>query len=101
MDYEAHVTEEEVHDQPTEGARRVVKRVRVVRRLVVNGQVVHEASAEQVVDPATDTASTAAALQEALGRSDPQTLAALADASASEPSSDGEDQPTDPFLPHG
>jgi TM2 domain-containing membrane protein YozV len=75
--YETHVAEEE-HDHPAGGARRVVKRVRVVRRLVVNGQVVQEASAEQVVDADADTAATAASLQQTLGTTDSETLAALA-----------------------
>jgi TM2 domain-containing membrane protein YozV len=64
--------------EPVEGARRLVKRVRVVRRLVVNGQVVQETSAEQVVDPEADTATTAAALRESLGTVDSETLAEFA-----------------------
>jgi hypothetical protein len=93
--YEAHVTEE-LHDQPNEGTRRVVKRVRVVRRLVVNGQVVHEASAEQIVDPDADTTETATALREALGSTDPETLAALANVPLPEAPSDVTDPPPDP-----
>jgi hypothetical protein len=51
--------------------------VRVVRRLVVNGQVVQEATAEQVVDADADTTATVANLQQTLGTTDPETLAAL------------------------
>jgi hypothetical protein len=66
--------------QPDAGAAsttRRVKRVRVVRRLVVNGQVVQEATAEQVVDADADTTATVANLQQTLGTTDPETLAAL------------------------
>lgn len=79
--FESHITEE-AHEPAEDSGRRVVKRVRVVRRLVVNGKVVHEATAEQVVDADTDTAATAATLQHALGSSDAQTLAALANSGA-------------------
>jgi TM2 domain-containing membrane protein YozV len=89
--YESQVMEE-VHDQPNEGTRRMVKRVRVVRRLVVNGQVVHEASAEQVVDPDADTEGTAETLRQALSTSDAETLAALANASLPEPPASASEQ---------
>jgi TM2 domain-containing membrane protein YozV len=79
--FESHVTEE-AHEPAEDPGRRVVKRVRVVRRLVVNGKVVHEATAEQVVDADADTAATAATLQHALGSSDAQTLATLANSGA-------------------
>lgn len=94
--YQAHVTEEE-HEQPAAGARRVVKRVRVVRRLMVNGQVVQEASAEQVVDADADTAATAASLQQTLGSTDPETLAALAANAGA--NLDGEATPPAPGTP--
>jgi hypothetical protein len=55
-----------------------VKRVRVVRRLMVDGKVVQETAAEEVVDADADTAATAARLRESLGATDPDTLAALA-----------------------
>jgi hypothetical protein len=56
---------------------RRVKRVRVIRRLVVNGQVVREVAAEQVVGADVDTMATAANLQESLGTTDEATLKAL------------------------
>ncbi|HEV7129597.1 MAG TPA: NINE protein [Ktedonobacterales bacterium] len=56
---------------------RMVKRVRVVRRLVVDGKVVHEAIAEQVVEPGVDTAATAMSLREALRGGDGPRIAAL------------------------
>jgi hypothetical protein len=50
----------------------------VVRRLVVNGQVIEEATAEQVVDAGADTAATARSLQESLRGNDfQQRIAAL------------------------
>jgi TM2 domain-containing membrane protein YozV len=75
--YESHITEVE-GDHEAGSSKRIVKRVRVVRRLVVNGQVVHEATAEQVVDADADTDATARNLQATLGSADPQTLASLA-----------------------
>ena len=57
---------------------RTVKRVRVVRRLMVDGKVVQETAAEEVVDADADTAATAARLREELGATDPDTLASLA-----------------------
>lgn len=75
--YESHITEV-VGDHEAETTKRIVKRVRVVRRLVVNGQVVHEATAEQVVDADADTDATARTLQATLGSADPQRLASLA-----------------------
>lgn len=65
--YESAVTED-LHDHMTDtGSHRIVKRVKVVRRLVVNGKVVEEATAEQVVDANADTSATARSLQESLG----------------------------------
>ncbi|HEY7984908.1 MAG TPA: hypothetical protein VID73_12110, partial [Ktedonobacterales bacterium] len=57
---------------------RTVKRVRVVRRLMVDGKVVQETAAEEVVDAGADTTAAAARLREALGATDPDTLASLA-----------------------
>jgi TM2 domain-containing membrane protein YozV len=78
-DYQAHIAEEPHPDAEAAGAepRRVVKRVRVIRRLVVNGQVVRETSAEQVVDGDADAQETAANLQRTLSTADPDTLQAL------------------------
>jgi hypothetical protein len=61
-----------------EPEHRTVKRVRVVRRLMVDGKVVQETAAEEVVDADADTAATAARLREELGTTDPDTLASLA-----------------------
>jgi hypothetical protein len=85
-DYQAHVTEEvgSAAAAPDADPRRIVKRVRVVRRLMVNGQVVRETSAEQLVDADADTQETAASLQRTLATADPDTLQSLAaDLSAS------------------
>jgi hypothetical protein len=76
--YQADVSEE-LHDRWTDtGSHRIVKRVKVVRRLVINGQVVEEATAEQVVDADADTSATARSLQESLRGGDiQQRIAAL------------------------
>jgi hypothetical protein len=78
-DYQAQVTEEAHPDSRAPNAEqlRLVKRVRVVRRLMLNGQVVRETSAEQVVDADTDTQETAAKLQRSLASADAETLQAL------------------------
>jgi hypothetical protein len=69
---------------------RRVKRVRVIRRLVVNGQVVREVAAEQVVGADVDTMATAANLQESLGTTDEATLKALVENVDLNLSGDGE-----------
>jgi hypothetical protein len=93
-------TAPETIGQPATEGRRVVKRVRVVRRLVVNGQVVHEAAAEQVVDADADTTATVASLQQALGSADSETVAALtAGLPARNPAQQGGEPPTAPDWP--
>lgn len=56
----------------------LMKRVHVLRRLVVDGQVVQEREVEEIVPAETDTAATAAALGETLGHASPEQVAQLA-----------------------
>jgi TM2 domain-containing membrane protein YozV len=55
-----------------------MKRVRVVRRLVVDGEVVQEQVVEEIVPADTDTAATAEHLRESLGHATPEQIAQMA-----------------------
>jgi TM2 domain-containing membrane protein YozV len=55
-----------------------MKRVRVVRRVVVDGKVVREQVVEEIVPVDTDTATTAAHLRESLGHATPEEIAQMA-----------------------
>ncbi len=55
-----------------------MKRVRVVRRLVVDGEVVQEQVVEEIVPADTDTATTAEQLRESLGHATPEQIAQMA-----------------------
>ncbi len=89
----SHFTEE-VHEAQAETTHRTVKRVRVIRRLLVNGQVVQEATAEEIVDSDADTAAAAARLREALGQADTATLAALSEGQLASGSDTGGEGPS-------
>jgi hypothetical protein len=89
----SHFTEE-VHEAQAETTHRTVKRVRVIRRLLVNGQVVQEATAEEIVDSDADTAIAAARLREALGQADTATLAALSEGQLASGSETGGESPS-------
>ena len=55
-----------------------MKRVRVVRRLVVDGEVVQEQVVEEIVPVDTDTTATADQLRESLGHATPEEIAQMA-----------------------
>ncbi len=82
----AHAAEPAAPAAPAEAASEAaaaappqrMKRVRVVRRLVVDGEVVQEQVVEEIVPADTDTAATAEQLRESLGHATPEEIAQMA-----------------------